>query len=464
MSANLFAANFVGTDKDIVQEAERQFNRSAIFWTGKEINLNYACPIQFVEKNIEGGGGATVYGTSNGKLARYKIEVFGNKKYVLDNVVPHETDHLVRGALTLNQIDNWIGEGCAQLFETPEFKDEIRTRVKYYITSPNDQFSCWNHLGAYQYPANVDMRNFYDTSFTVAEYLLLRSGKESLLAFQADTSPHSESKWQKHFGETSKESFQRWNYQYAQPKTIIYVASDPAVCVPCRKFEADKAQGRFSGLEFEYVKAESIGQGNVEYIDSTGKKLTKEEGFGRIPAFRVSGTNVVRVGYGENTGLWGWVKDIAKGPSAALQTAEDLTKAAIKTATPKQPVSQPAQPIVTQPITSDPAPVPIETSTPLAYQKAREKALETKVDALADSLSKLLEAIKDAKDKDPEKMAEAVREAIKTVKDSADVVRETKDLKEENEKTPEKETPWWMILGAAILGAIKRKFGNREAS
>lgn len=456
MSANLFAANFVGTDKDIVQEAERQFNRSAIFWTGKEINLNYACPIQFVEKNIEGGGGATVYGTSNGKLARYKIEVFGNKKYVLDNVVPHETDHLVRGALTLNQIDNWIGEGCAQLFETPEFKDEIRARVKYYITSPNDQFSCWNHLGAYQYPANVDMRNFYDTSFTVAEYLLLRSGKEALLAFQADTSPHSESKWQKHFGETSKESFQKWNYQYAQPKTIIYVASDPAVCVPCRKFEADKAQGRFSGLEFEYVKAESIGQGNVEYIDSTGKKLTKEEGFGRIPAFRVSGTNVVRVGYAENTGLWGWIKSTLRLPLTVGETAEQIIGPKVK-----QP--QTKESTVPSPTVTDPAPVPIETSTPLAYQKDREKLLEQKLDNLSKSLEKLVESVKNVDRNDPETLAEAIRAAIDSTKETVSSVKETKELKEDQEKNPnEVETPYYLIIIGAILGAIKRKFGNRS--
>lgn len=455
------AANFVGTDKEIVQEAERQFQRSAIFWTDKEKQLDYPCPIQYTETNSDNGGGATSW-EFNGSRLRYKISVFGERQYVLKNVVPHEVDHLLRGVYTGRPIDNWIGEGCSQLFETPEWKDGIRRRVQYYVQTPEQRFSCWNNLGTYNYPQNTVIHEFYDTSFSVVEDLLFNKGKESLLAFQVDGSPHSESKWAKHFGESSKETYKRWETKYQGPntKTVVLVASDPATCSYCRVFESDKASGRLTGIDFKYVKPKDLYVGATKYVDPNGRPLDTEQAYGRIPAFRVSGSDTVQVGYAENkgaSGLWSWIKSTVALPSTVLETAEGVVA---PKRTPAQPQPQTVKEPQPQPQIKDAPPVPIE-STPLPYEKDRISVLESKLDSLSGSLEKLGEAIKNVDKNDPETLAAALKSMIDSTKETVDVVKETKDLKKKQEESPQEgESPWYLILIGACLGIIKRRFGN----
>lgn len=455
--SNAVAANFSGTDKEIVTEAERQFQRCAIFWTGQEYNLVSPCPISFTDKDVTEGGGVTNYSGHSGKITNYSIKVYGNRQFVLDNVVPHEVDHLFRGAITVNQIDNWIGEGSSQLFETDEYRLKIKARVKGYINSDQDEFSCWNYFGMYSYPDKSKIRNFYDTSFTVTEYLLLNCGKDNVLAFQKDSSKHSDAKWEKHFGETQKESYNRWTCQYAENPTIILVASDPARCEPCRRFEADKQRGLFSGLQFKYVTPVEISKGATKFIDSSGKEL--QNAAGSIPAFRIEGKDTVRVGYPETGGsqsLWATVKGILRAPLSTVEAAEELTGR--KTPTPTADAIKIAQGQLDK--ATLPSPKESEAG-PSIYERDRTKALESKVVSLELSIEKLLTSIKDARssegDDKSDAIKQAVRDAFDTLKQGKEVVNDAKEIKNNPQ---EGEEPFWWIVLVSIIGVIKRRLSG----
>lgn len=190
------AANFTCTDPEFIIAAEQARVRSAIFWTGTTLPGPWfnPCPVEFTVRS-QPGGGHTQFRFENGEVSGWRMNVIGNRSELLQDVIPHEVDHMVRASLVRKPVERWIDEGCASLMESPASHERLRTIA---ASIPGAVFSNeW--LERQEYPQSArEIQFLYAGGFSLVEYLLSRRPPQVLLAFQKDVGTVAE-RLQRHY-------------------------------------------------------------------------------------------------------------------------------------------------------------------------------------------------------------------------------------------------------------------------
>jgi hypothetical protein len=185
------AQNFTGGDAELLSVAEQSRIQSAMFWTGSALPGRWykPCPIS-VERPVAAGAstgsrtsgtGKTVFRIADGEVFGWKMSVAGPRQSILQDVVPHEVDHMVRATLVRRPIVRWLDEGSAALQESPEAHRQLRDMIH---RDPGFEIS-QSFLEGTEYPADsVHLTRLYAGGFSAVEFLLERGGPKRLLDLQ----------------------------------------------------------------------------------------------------------------------------------------------------------------------------------------------------------------------------------------------------------------------------------------
>lgn len=192
----LFSSPNFTADEETTTVAENARWRSAMYWTGEPLPGNWArpCPIS-VRATDSAGGGTTRFYLDRGEVTGWSMAVEGRREAVVESVIPHEVDHMVRATLVRKPIVRWLDEGSAALFESSAEHARLRTQALMFARTRRSP----NFLSASQYPtSSTEMAELYAVGFSLTEYLLKRDGPRSLLALQSADQSFEQALWQTH--------------------------------------------------------------------------------------------------------------------------------------------------------------------------------------------------------------------------------------------------------------------------
>lgn len=241
------AENFTCQETRIVVAAEAARRTSALFWTGKPLPADWStpCPIQ-VQLRPHDGGGRTQFQFAHGEVFGWQMNIEGRPQNLLDDVIPHEVDHMVRASLVRHPIERWLDEGCASLFESAAARAQLRSAAQQ---SPASMIQArW--LSRMDYPADsTELSRLYAVGFSLVEFLLTRQDAKTLLAFQTDRSTIEE-RLAHYYGMSIPELQREWDAwrrpaqatqtalrcQCPNRQLPILVIWTARWCQPCRQF------------------------------------------------------------------------------------------------------------------------------------------------------------------------------------------------------------------------------------
>lgn len=174
-------------DPAIAVTAENARWRSALFWTGRPFDANWAkpCPIVVSRRSLAGSG-ATSFRFDRGEVFDWSMTVSGSRDAIHYDIIPHEVDHMVRATLARRPMIRWLDEGAAALFESEAEHERLRARAIRFAQSGRRP----SFLSASEYPAHADeLADLYAVGFSLIEHLIEQGGPGQLLSLQTD--PHS---------------------------------------------------------------------------------------------------------------------------------------------------------------------------------------------------------------------------------------------------------------------------------
>ena len=155
--------NFVGHDRELIEVAEQARLTSAQFWTGQPLpgDWSFPCPIT-VRSASHSGGGTTQFRFENGEVHSWSMTIEGTRSALINDVIPHEVDHMVRASLIRHPIERWLDEGCATLFESSDSQSRLRRIARK--TDSTIITSAW--LNASVYPTDPhELETLYAVGF-----------------------------------------------------------------------------------------------------------------------------------------------------------------------------------------------------------------------------------------------------------------------------------------------------------
>ncbi len=257
------AGNFNGVDQELMNRAESARSRSALFWTGAQLpgDWHAPCPIS-VKLATHAGSGRTSFQFTNGEVHSWSMHVEGTREAIIEDVIPHEVDHMVRASLVRTPIVRWLDEGCATLFESKQTHAKLR-KVAFQCDA-SLLTETW--FTSQEYPTDMqDLVQLYAVGFSLTEFLLERDTPQILLQLQRESNT-IESSLQQLYGLTFAQLKQAWRL-YNQTHNAVAESCDencpmhhalrPAQCDcqqapmnllevwgatwcgPCRKFKSD---------------------------------------------------------------------------------------------------------------------------------------------------------------------------------------------------------------------------------
>lgn len=179
---SLAAQNFVSSDPAVTQAAEAARERAAIFWTGRPLPANWSapCPIRICFTNGPAQGNSR-FSFARGEVFGWQMEVMGSRPDILQNIIPHEVDHLVRATLVRRPVTRWLDEGCACLSESAAVRQQLREQARN-LDIRNISLT-W--LTAPSYPTgSLQQAELYVAGYVFTEYLLHLDSPGKLLELQ----------------------------------------------------------------------------------------------------------------------------------------------------------------------------------------------------------------------------------------------------------------------------------------
>ncbi len=199
--------NFLCPDEAVRKAAESARRRSALFWSGSELPGPWfrPCPIVVRYQNQQGSG-TTRFLFDRGEVSGWQMQVEGSPQAILNDVIPHEVDHMVRASLVRRPIVRWLDEGCAILMESCESHAFFRGRLHEHLEQP----LAVSFLDAVDYPASSSACDaVYVIGFSLTEYLLTLDSPRRLLDFQRDPRRPSH-KLEEYYGISPRRFLTNW--------------------------------------------------------------------------------------------------------------------------------------------------------------------------------------------------------------------------------------------------------------
>ena len=293
------AQNFSCRDAEIQIKAEQSRTQSALFWTGKEVQADwkFPCPID-VRWESHTGGGRTQFRFVGQDVTDADMLVSGTRAAIIEDVIPHEVDHLVRANFIGHPIERWLDEGCATLFESEQSKERLRklaSRVDSEVITSR-------FLNASEYPGNsTKLSELYAVGFSLVEHLLKQESPPVLLAFQK-ANGDVEERLRKYYGIGVSELRESWRLRTSlrcecssQPTKPLLVVWTSTWCPPCKQFLNDWNGDR----EFQATLRARF---HIHFLDfDRHLSLAQNHGVKNVPSFETS--SGVVVGYASKAEL-----------------------------------------------------------------------------------------------------------------------------------------------------------------
>lgn len=294
--------NFTASDSEFVRAAETARERSARFWSGRQLPGDWysPCPIQWPQTTGPGSGW-TSFQFQRGEVFGWQMTLRGDRSQVLADVIPHEVDHAVRATLCRRPLPRWLDEGCASLFESADsherLREVLRTAQPPLLTTAT--------LNESTYPADEkQLAQLYAEGFSLVEYLLTLGTPQDLLRVQQSTASPTQSLVQAYRIETPQllANWQTWQrerlqagsrcdcvncpYHRTRPSSAVEPARPTLTiwtaewCEPCQRFHADwKANSQLR------LTIESHYQVVVRDWDQD-RSLANRSGISTVPTFQ----------------------------------------------------------------------------------------------------------------------------------------------------------------------------------
>jgi hypothetical protein len=165
----------------VSREAERQLADLSRRWLGRE-SPEWAepCPIT-VTLGSDGSRGSTSFVFVDGRVARQEMRLEGTLERILEGVLPHEMTHVVLTQYFRRPFPRWADEGGATLGEGEIETARYREQMHNLLATPDRCIPLRELFGLNQYPR--DSFAFYETGFSVSNYLVKLKGRPTFLKF-----------------------------------------------------------------------------------------------------------------------------------------------------------------------------------------------------------------------------------------------------------------------------------------
>lgn len=167
--------------KEFAETAEYQRRKQAIDWLGAPLR-DWAKPCQVKVKVGENlaPGGATTFVFSNGEVFDWDMNIQGSPERIIDSVIPHEVTHMIFACRFRQPVPRWVDEGAATSVEHISERTKYRRMLIGFLQT-NRGIAFRTMVNAKEYPP--DAMPFYAQSYTAAEYLIARGGRQRYIAF-----------------------------------------------------------------------------------------------------------------------------------------------------------------------------------------------------------------------------------------------------------------------------------------
>ncbi len=187
LAATFKTRNFVvqTADPDLAalfaQTAEKQRRDLSIAWLGGPLpDWAQPCKIKVKVGETLPPGGATTFVFSNGQVYGWDMNIQGSAQRVVDSVLPHEITHMIFACKFRQPVPRWADEGAATSVEDISERTKYRRMLVEFLQT-NRGIAFRTMVNSKDYP--TDAMPFYAQSFTSAEFLIARGGKQRYVAF-----------------------------------------------------------------------------------------------------------------------------------------------------------------------------------------------------------------------------------------------------------------------------------------
>ncbi|MBM4072123.1 MAG: hypothetical protein FJ271_24830 [Planctomycetes bacterium] len=168
--------------QQVGQWAEHYRKEKARLWIGQEMpTWPQPCPL-IVQVSMEGPSGATSFNFGPSGVMSQKMEIQGPLDRLIASVLPHEITHTVFAYYFKTPVPRWADEGGSVLSEDDLERDRHDKLVRQILNS-NRQFPLRRLFSLRDYPREV--MNLYAQGFSVSDYLVQRSDRQTFLRFVA---------------------------------------------------------------------------------------------------------------------------------------------------------------------------------------------------------------------------------------------------------------------------------------
>lgn len=168
--------------QQVGQWAEHYRKEKARLWLGQEMpTWPQPCPL-IVQVSMEGPSGATSFNFGASGVMSQKMEIQGPLDRLIASVLPHEITHTVFAYYFKVPVPRWADEGGSVLSEDDLERDRHDKLVRQILNS-NRQFPLRRLFSLRDYPREV--MNLYAQGFSVSDYLVKRSDRQTFLQFVA---------------------------------------------------------------------------------------------------------------------------------------------------------------------------------------------------------------------------------------------------------------------------------------
>ncbi|MFO0965770.1 MAG: hypothetical protein U0793_09335 [Gemmataceae bacterium] len=198
--------------KQVAQYAEYYRKTKAIEWLGREMpNWPQPCPLT-VTVTLEPPSGATSFSFGGGQVQWQKMEIQGPLDRLLASVLPHEITHTVFAHHFGQPVPRWADEGGSVCSED-DIERKRHDRLVRDILNGGKQIPLRRLMSLREYPR--DVMCLYAQGFSMSDYLVRRSNKQTFLNFVASGMSYGWDKAvQTHYGHRSVEELEEAWLQY----------------------------------------------------------------------------------------------------------------------------------------------------------------------------------------------------------------------------------------------------------